>query len=137
MKKTRMLLLLLVMVLVSTSIASAEYPVHLNGDRNYILCDGHHGIGYYVVADSLNSEVYNPPYYQISINVIAVPDADRGKTEIRHVDRRTYGYYWNEKKMYLNGHYLNPNGSRADGATKIRAGEIAFELAYNIQFGAR
>ena len=66
-----------------------------------------------------------------------VPDADRGKTEISHIDHRVYGYDWNDKKMYLNGGYLNPNGSRADGATKIHAGEIAFELAYNIQFGAR
>ena len=118
------------------------YPEHLGGDEDYIICDGHHGIGYYLDKTSINVEQYNPPNYIIAVDVAMVEDADRGNTEIWRVETRHYYYNWDEQTMYLqnkNGEwkYLNPRGSRASGATKILAGKIAFRLAYGMEFEAR
>ncbi len=46
-------------VLLTASAAFAEYPKYLGGDRNYILCDGHMGVGFYVDRSSLNVQKYD------------------------------------------------------------------------------
>ena len=134
-------LFLMFAIMIVCNEALADYPEHLNGNPNYILCDGHQGIGVYVDKSSLNVQEYNPPSYRIAINVVYVSDADRGGTRITGGDTREFLYNWDEKKIYerMNGRwkYLNPNGSRAEGAYRVRAGEIAFQLAYNMHFGAR
>ncbi|WP_196599620.1 hypothetical protein [Pectinatus frisingensis] len=69
-----------VVMMMLASVAFA-YPAHLNDDPNYILCDGHMGGAYYVDRSSLVVEQYKPPVYIIAVNVVSVPDADRGKTK--------------------------------------------------------
>lgn len=60
-------------------IAGAEsYPVYLNEDRNYILCDAYKETAWYLDRSSLNVQKYDPPQYIIAVNVVTVPDADRG-----------------------------------------------------------
>lgn len=63
-------------------VGAESYPVYLNGDRNYILCDAYKETAWYLDRSSLNVQKYDPPQYIIAVNVVTVPDADRGGTDI-------------------------------------------------------
>lgn len=116
------------------------YPDYLNGDSNYILCDGHMGYAWYVDRSSLTVQKYEPPQYIIAVNVVTVPNADRGNTAISEV--KTYRFFYNSDlgQMYVdsqlndNWRYLNPRGCWAETGIVMPAGEIAFALAYNMKF---
>lgn len=116
------------------------YPDYLNGDSNYILCDGHMGYAWYVDRSSLTVQKYEPPQYIIAVNVVTVPNADRGNTAISEV--RTYRFFYNSDlgQMYVdsrlndNWRYLDPNGCWAETGIVMPAGEIAFALAYHMKF---
>lgn len=123
--------------------AAFAYPAHLNGDSNYILCDGHMGTGYYVDRSSLQVKQYTPPSYIITVNVVSVPDADAGKTKISDVKTYHFMYRYDQRNMYvpmedpnsdLDWRYLKPRGSYAETGISMPAGEIAFYLAYNLRF---
>lgn len=111
-KKFFMLLSMLSIMMCSCT-AFANYPTHLYGDKNFILCDGHMGSAWYV---------------------------DRRSTEIKNV--HTYRFFYNSDlgQMYAdfnnndNWRYLNPQGSWAETGISMPAGEIAFVLAYNYKF---
>ena len=126
-------------IILSVSIAFAS-PQHLNGDSNYIKCDTKQAYTYYVDAKTLNVEEYAPPKYQLAIDIVMVENAEKGNTQIANRLTRRYRYNWTTKQMFMLSSkgwvYLNPHGSRANGADKIEAGEIAFQLAYNMRFGA-
>lgn len=118
--------------------AFANYPTHLYGDKNFILCDGRSA--WYVDRSSLNVQKYEPPQYIIAVNVVRVDNADRRSTEIKNV--HTYRFFYNSDlgQMYAdfnnndNWRYLNPQGSWAETGISMPAGEIAFALAYNYKF---
>lgn len=142
MKRLVIFMIFVLCVMPTGSVAMASYPQYLGGDENYILCDGHMGVGFYVDKSSLNVEEYNPPHYIIAIDVVSVQDADRGNTEIHKTTTRHYYYNWDERAIYLQTKdgewkYLDPQGSRASGASRVKAGKIAFELAYGVEFDAR
>ena len=135
-------LLLAVFILALSSVTFA-YPAHLNGDSNYILCDGHMGGGYYVDRSSLVVKQYKPPVYIIAVDVVSVPDADSGKTKISTVKTYHFMYRYDQRNMYvpmedpnsdLDWRYLKPNGTHAETGVAMPAGEIAFYLAYNMRF---
>lgn len=132
---------ILISIISVFNVSYADYPQYLNGNRNFILCDGHMGEGRYVDASSLNSEVYSPPQYVISIDIVSVPDADRGRINISSRSKVQFFYDLNDHHVYVRTatgiRILNPNGTRASGANLVRAAEIAFELAYKIKFNAR
>lgn len=127
-------------MLSSVAFANDLYPDHLNGNSNYILCDGHMGYAWYVDRSSLNVQKYAPPQYIIAVNVVEVPNADRGYTAISNV--KTYRFFYNSDlvQMYVdynlndNWKYLDPKGSWAETGIAMPAGEIAFALAYNYKF---
>ena len=115
----------------------ASYPDYLGGNRNLLLCGGHMGIGWYVDKTSLVVQEYNPPVYQIAVNVLSVPNADRGNTSF---DTHTvyWRYHWDTRKMYRldeNGtwQYVPPVGSMAQTGHEF-SGEMAFYLAYHMKF---
>ena len=83
MRKIAVVFMGIVMMLVAS--VTFAYPAHLNDDPNYILCQGRMGGGEYVDRSSLVVKQYKPPVYIIAVNVVSVPDADRGKTEISNV----------------------------------------------------
>ena len=139
MKKLVISFMAVFMMMMSTTFAS-PYPDHLNGDPNYILCDGHMGVAWYVDRSSLNVQKYAPPQYIIAVNVVTVPDADKGSTAISQV--KTYRFFYNSDlvRMYLDRNlnddwsYIDPNGSWAQTGIIMPTGEIAFALAYNYKF---
>ena len=117
----------------------AAYPVHLGGNPNYILCDAHMGVAWYVDRSSLVVQKYAPPQYIIAVNVVRTYDADKGSTVIQGVDTKRFFYNIDLQQMYVdrngtdNWHYLDPNGSWAATGVSMPAGEIAFALAYGMQ----
>lgn len=139
MKKLIISFMAVFMLMISTAFAS-PYPDHLNGDPNYILCDGHMGVAWYVDRSSLNVQKYAPPQYIIAVNVVTVPDADKGSMAISQV--KTYRFFYNSDlvRMYLDRNlnddwsYIAPNGSWAQTGIVMPTGEIAFALAYNYKF---
>lgn len=139
MKKLIISFISVFMLMISTAVAS-PYPDHLNGDPNYILCDGHMGVAWYVDRSSLNVQKYAPPQYIIAVNVVTVPDADKGGTAISQV--KTYRFFYNSDlvRMYVDRNlnddwsYIDPNGSWAQTGIIMPTGEIAFALAYNYKF---
>lgn len=141
MKKWFALFVMMCTFLISSAVgAYTHYPEHLNGDSNFILCDGHMGVAWYVDRSSLVVEKYDPPQYIIDVNVCTVQDADRGNTAISYVRTRRYFYNWDLRKMYADKdgtsdwYYLDPHGNWASTGVVMPAGEIAFALAYNLKF---
>lgn len=124
----------------SATLAYNSYPLHLDGNSNFILCDGHMGTAWYVDRSSLSVQEYEPPQYIIAVNIVSVDQADAGNTSISNV--RTYRFFYNydSRKMYVdangnsNWRYLDPQGAWAETGVKMPAGEIAFALAYNLKF---
>ncbi len=125
--------ILIVSLLMIESSAMAAYPKYLNGDRNYILFDGHQGVGRYLIRNSLKY-LGDDPVYAVSIDWVSVNNADRGSTQISG-GRNTYrfGYSVNPKKAYnLTDGRMNPitpTTTRAMGAATVAAAEMTFYLA--------
>lgn len=133
-----MMLFVVCCFLCSTAWASG-YPDYLNGDRNFLLCGGHMGVGWYVDKSSLVVQQYNPPVYQLAVNVLIVEDADRGNTVPSRMETKEYLYNWDERTMYCwwdeksAWQYIRPVGCMAETG-HFFAGEMAFYIAYRMKF---
>ena len=135
-------------VLALPVVTSANYATYLNGDRNFILCDGHMGTAWYVDSSSLVVQRYEPPQYVIAVNVVtarsAVGDEDDfysgGRGVMTDVRTMRFLYDWDACAMYawndaeMDWYYLPPGGSWAETGITMPAGEIAFYLAYHMKF---
>ena len=133
--------IVVVSLLLIQSTASADYPKYLNGDRNYIMFDGHLGDGRYIVRNSLRVEADNYPYLRLSIDWVVVPRAYYGSTEIVG-GRQSFhlAYDRNARKIYHvnpqtgDEHYLPRNVSRTGGSSAMYAAEMAFYLVTGEKF---
>ena len=132
------------------STAFAFYPRTLmNGDL--ICVDGGQGVGKYADRTSVVVKKYNPPYYQIAINIVPVSFSEEYFKNHRTYDGGPYTihspwviqfrYNWNTKVVsYLrSGVWLdwdiNRDYSHAEGAPLIpTAAEVAFVSAYDMKF---
>ena len=126
--------ILVVSLLMIQSTAMAAYPKYLNGDRNYILFDGHMGGGRFIVINSLKVEADQYPAAILSVEYVIVRDADRGGTTITSRDKMYFGYNRKTREAFLikgkNDFLpLNPRSSRAMGSGFAAGAEIAFYLA--------
>lgn len=144
----RLFLLLAVLFLFAFApSAFANYPTYLNGDRDFIRCDGHMGTAWYVDRTSLVVEEYSPPQYIIAVNVVtarsAIGDEDDfysgGSGTIVDVRTMRFRYDWELRQMYAETNaaawqLLPPTGSWAETGIAMPAGEIAFYLAYRMRF---
>lgn len=121
--------------------------------ENYILLGGGGtGLSFYLDKNSINVHEYNPPYYIIAFKKVSfyVYPSLNGTGEWlkgAEADIERYYYDFYNKKMYLERKYLSPvekteweyidlkafnetSGSRS----MFTGGEIAFYLAYNMNF---
>ena len=135
-------------VLALPVVTSANYATYLNGDRNFILCDGHMGTAWYVDASSLNVLRYEPPEYVIAVDVVTARSAvgneddfySGGSGMVTDVRTMRFLYDWDACAMYawndaeMDWYYLPPGGSWAETGITMPAGEIAFYLAYHMKF---
>ena len=118
--------------------AHANYPNYLNRDRNFILSDGHMGTGWYVDKSSLVVQQYAPPIYRIAVNLVWVPDADRGNGNPSEVETNYFLYNWDTRSMYVlrdgTWNYIPHNGSFAQSGIVEPTGEMVFYIAYHMPF---
>lgn len=147
MKKTISMIICIILFSFA-SIANADYPTYLNGDRNLIFCDGHMGTAWYVDRRTLVVQKYEPPQYIIAINLVTAQSAygnvvnfyDNGKGKITNVQTIRFFYNWDLREMYVDRtgtdewKYLLPHGSWAETGIFQPAGETAFYLAYKMKF---
>jgi len=146
MKKIIFLTVMLFCVLFNFTVFAADYPTYLNNNRNYILCGGHQGVGWYIDRSSLVVKEYNPPHYLIAVNVVIASLSSNGiqldrvnSPIINKVETRYYYYNWDDREMYRLSdrdnkyHYIPPVGSLADTGHEF-SGELAFYIAYRTKF---
>lgn len=118
---------------------------------NYVLVDGGMGVGTYADKSSVAVQTYDPPNYQIAINVIHVAFSDDfwrahetyigGPYKIRGTTTLYFGYNWDRKAISYqtkNGWMdwnINRDYSHAEGNPMLpQAAEVAFVSAYNMRF---
>ncbi len=135
MKLRRTVAVLIGILICAVSSVVMAYPNHLNGNPNYILVDGHMGIGWYLDRSSLVVQKYEPPCYTIAVNVVRT---ENGK--ILGVGTMRFFYNYDDTAMYWDKtgndgwEKLQPLGSGAETRVRMPAGEMAFYLAYNMKF---
>ncbi len=147
MKKILLLPIFLLLALTASPAAFANYPTYLNGDRNFILVDGHMGTAWYVDRSSLVVQRYEPPDYIIAVNVVSAHSAidderdfyDGGEGVVTGIKTYRFSYDWDRRSMYVdNGSqgwkYLSPWGCWAETGIRMPTGEMAFALAYGLRF---
>lgn len=106
----KLIVLLLVLGFANVCFA-ANYPKHLLDDTNYVLCNGHQGIGYYVDVTSLQilgedentctiyAEIV-PAYYDVDWHN---PQFSEENTEIHYKNMRSYVFLYDldAKRSYM------------------------------------
>ena len=144
------LLAFLSMLIFSISVFANPYPATLD-NGNLVLVDAGLGVGQYAVRPSVKADSYNPPHYQLTIDVVSVNFSDNywqqygtyvgspyhyGKTY-----RHRFSYTWTNKMLsYERGNQwfvwdIYRDHSHADGEPLIpNAAEVAFVTAYNMRF---
>lgn len=133
-------LFMLIFSLAGLCSAGNLYPDHLNGDANYILCDGHMGVGWYLQRDSVKKEENIEGNSVISFNLLTVYDAGKDNMEIK--SRTHYRMLFESGKglaMYVldssgGKHYMDPNGPSSQTRPLMPAGEIAYYVLYGDKF---
>ena len=153
MKKIRVLLMTVLAMLMITAVCYAEsmYPATLD-NGNLVLVDGHMGVGQYADRSSVAVQRYNPPDYQLSINIVNVTFSEE-HYRVHHSYHNcpyTYGnvltlsfrYNW-DRKSVSRQHYdgtwadwnINRDNSHADGNPLVpNTAEVAFVSAYKMRF---
>ncbi len=120
--------------LIQSSAMAGGYQKYLNGDRNYILYDGHMGTAWYVVRGSLRVEADKYPAAVLSIVSAQVNNAYDGATTVTSQIRLFFVYDRDKREAvwiksqddYL---ILKRDASRAGGSAMVKAAEMAYYLA--------
>ena len=148
-KKLRFVRLIIISFLLLGPLSISEasnYPDYLNGDPNWIMVNAKQGVAWYMDRSSVAVQKYEPPNYQIAINVVRVSlssngfDLDLVNSPIIHETETHYYYYnWDSRKMYALDRrtnqwgYMPPVGTYASTSHVIE-GELAFYVAYHMKF---
>ncbi len=143
---------MIVCSMATTVQAQQMYPSTLE-NGNLVCVDGHMGVGTYADRTSVVVQRYDPPNYQIAINLVYVTFDESyfrsaGGTYVGapyYISGTTtshFRYNWNNKFIsFLNRNgvwrdwNINKDNSHADGDPLVpHAAEVAFVSAYNIKF---
>ena len=140
----------LAMVLIMATTFASAYPATLE-NGNLVLVDGGMGVGRYADRTSVTVEQYEPPNYQIAINLVSVTFSDDywrqhdtyvgGPYVIGDVFTVRFRYHWGRKSIAykFGGQWqdweINRDYSHAEGDPMIpNTAEVAFVSAYNMKF---
>ena len=115
---------------------NAAYPEYLDEQKTYVLCGVHAGTAWYVNRKSVDVTLFDPPQFQLAVEVAVVPRAGDGDLTAKYV-RNEYFYDWRERKMYAvrDGErvFIPPYGSTAELPSSYD-GELAFFVVYRQKF---
>ena len=131
-----------IMMFSTTCFASLFDEVYFNGNKNYIHFDGGMGRIWYVVANTVNVQKYNPPEYIIAIDIVQVNPENNAMS--RHQTKRfKYNYdlqkmyiemYNPENKTYYWEYIKDPHERVKYHVADVPMGELTFAIAYNMSF---
>ena len=153
MKKIGILLMLVLTMLMITVKCCAEplYPQTLD-NGNLVAVDAHMGVADYADRSSVVVQKYEPPDYQIAINIVAVQFSEDYFKEHKNylhspytklgVRTKCFRYNWNRKSVShqrYDGTWhdwdINRFNCHADGQPFVpNTAETAFVAAYNMRF---
>ena len=115
---------------------NAEYPKYLDDQKIYVLCGVHAGTAWYVNRKSVDVTLFDPPRFQLAVEVAVVPRAGDGDLTAEYT-RNEYFYDWAQRKMYAvkSGEkiFIPPYGTTAELPSSYD-GELAFFIAYGKKF---
>ena len=130
--------LAIVISMLAFNVCHAAYPTHLNGDPNYVLCDGHMGTGWFLQKDSVELDGSNEREAVLSFSLVTVNNLDKGNAEVSARRNIKIGYDLDRIKMYyINDNsvrYLDPDGPLSMTRIYMPAGEIAFYVFFQNKF---
>ena len=144
------LTILLMLPCIIVNAAEESYPETI-GTGNYVLVDAGMGVGDYADRSSVSVQNYDPPNYQIAINIVHIQFSDdfwrQHQTYVGspykligtstlcfryNWDRKTIAYHTKNGWMDWN---INLDHTHADGRPLIPlTAETAFVSAYNMRF---
>lgn len=152
MKKFLINLLILASLILFPVICIAEsmYPSTLD-NGNLVLVDAHMGVGDYAIRDSVSVIKYQPPNYELSIDVVGVSFSEDYFKIHKNYKYSPYKigskntvyirYNWNRRSVsrLRNGiwvdYIINRDNCHADGNPFVpNVAEVAFVSAYNMRF---
>ncbi len=115
---------------------NAVYPKYLDAQKVYVLCGVHAGTAWYVNRKSVDVTLFDPPRFQLAVEVAVVPRAGDGDLTAEYT-RNEYFYDWTQRKMYAvkSGEkiFIPPYGTTAELPSSYD-GELAFFIAYGKKF---
>lgn len=143
MKKTvDCIIILTILMISSVCLAASAKEIYFNGDKNYIQYDSGMGRIWYVIANTVNVQKYNPPEYIVAIDVVQVNPENNAMS--RHQTKRfKYNYdlqkmyiemYNPENKTYYWEYIKDPHERVKYHVADIPMGELTFAIAYNMSF---
>ena len=134
-----LILFLISFLISSTTFAASFADKFLDGDSRYIKVGASMGAASYFDRDSVKVELYEPPIYIISMEILSVPiHPANGNTIYSRSIRFKYDY--ENRKIYTfdrdnNEIYIDPDVYYGEGSGyRIPAAEAAFAIAYNLKF---
>lgn len=145
MKKLTIVLALLLVALTS-SLASASDSDFKDGDYNYPYVSGMStGNVWYLNIRSMAIEKYEPPYYVLSADIIRTfwpGRLDEPQYTVLSTERYRFFYNYNDRKMYVdvgkpgqeNWKYLDPTHWFHENEYVGRMGESVWYMAYRMKF---
>ena len=143
MKKFASIFIIAIVLMVSNVVSADKlFPDHLNGDLNFVICDGHMDCGYYIIKDSIAVISEDYPEYIISVDIAAVPNASYqcgANIDIYKTETETFLYNVEELNMfYVNKdgewEYLDPWGAWYKTGITMPAGELSYYYVYGEKF---
>lgn len=150
-----MMMIVCALIVTSNSVfAATRYYPYLNWDRNYISCDSHMGMKYYVLRDSVDIESCDESECILSIDIAKVemesqqpPFKTHEEPIIRDVSTVYFLYDFDAEQMYVDTNdYFNDDlttgkwyplkygASYAEGSTFEAAGNIAYHIVFGESF---
>ena len=148
------ILLIMVLTMLMITVKCCAYPLYPQtlDNGNLVAVDGHMGVGVYADRSSVVVQRYEPPNYQIAIDIVAVQfseDYFKAHQNYLHspytkINRRTdcFRYNWDRKSVShqrYDGTWhdwdINRDNCHADGQPFVpNTAETAFVAAYNMRF---
>ncbi len=125
------------------SLTANGYPLHLNGDPNYVFVWGNKWSADYIRRDSLKMVRHSAPYfYEITVEVAYVGDILEGNRKIASTKTMGFEYYFGPEERRLlyspqeldNWVYIDADNNRGSNAERKAIGEMAYYLLFGRPF---
>ncbi len=119
------------------------YPLHLEGDPNYVFVWGNKWSADYIRRDSLKMVRHSAPYfYEITVEVAYVGDILEGNRKIASTKTMGFEYYFGPEERRLlyspqeldNWVYIDADNNRGSNAERKAIGEMAYYLLFGRPF---